>query len=237
MRYLDLTLQSLADNLALDEALLLGVEAGETEVLRFWEWPAPAVVLGSASRLVEDVKEDVCQTDGVAILRRSSGGGTVLLGPGCLVYALVLTRARAVELQGITTSYRYIFATMQTALKGMAPGIAHAGTSDLASQGKKFSGNSQQRKRRSLLHHGTLLYAFNHRLVERYLRQPARQPEYRQGRPHLDFIQNLQTDGMELRQCIRKAWQADEPLETWPMGEVERLVSQKYSRSEWVRRR
>ena len=91
MTYLDLTLSRLADNLALDEALLLEAEAGRGgEVLRVWEWPQPAVILGSGSRLAEDVDETACHTDGVPILRRSSGGGTVLLGTGCLCYSLVL---------------------------------------------------------------------------------------------------------------------------------------------------
>ena len=45
MRYLDLTLPDPADNVALDEALLLEAEAGYAgAVLRLWEYPAPVVV-------------------------------------------------------------------------------------------------------------------------------------------------------------------------------------------------
>jgi len=78
MNYLDLTLASVAENLALDEALLLEAEAsGSGEILRFWEWPTPTVILGAGSRLTEDVNQLACQADRVAILRRSSGGGTV----------------------------------------------------------------------------------------------------------------------------------------------------------------
>src|SRR5947208_11415629 len=98
MRLLDLTLPSAAANLALDEALLLEAEAGRGgEVLRLWEWPAPAVVLGSACVLRDDVDEDACAAGGVPILRRSSGGGTVLLGSGCLCFSLVLAMERTPE--------------------------------------------------------------------------------------------------------------------------------------------
>src|SRR4051794_35022284 len=91
MRFLDLTLPGAAENLALDEALLLEAEAGRAgEVLRVWEWPRPAVVLGSGCRLAEDVDEEACRRDGVPVLRRASGGGTVLLGPGSLCFGLVL---------------------------------------------------------------------------------------------------------------------------------------------------
>src|SRR3954452_17786953 len=83
MRFLDLTLPGAAENLALDEALLLEAEAGRSgEVLRVWEWPRPAVVLGSGCKLAEDVWEEACAADGVPVLRRSTGGGTVLLGAG-----------------------------------------------------------------------------------------------------------------------------------------------------------
>jgi len=48
MRYLDLTLPSPAENLALDEALLEEAEASgrPTETLRLWEPRQPAVVVG-----------------------------------------------------------------------------------------------------------------------------------------------------------------------------------------------
>ena len=55
MRYLDLTLSEPARNLALDEALLLEVEAGADDILRVWEFPALVVVLGSGCRLADDV--------------------------------------------------------------------------------------------------------------------------------------------------------------------------------------
>src|SRR2546430_4823585 len=99
MHFLDLTLPSAAENLALDEALLLEAEAGRGgEVLRLWEWPTPAVVLGSACVLRDDVDEDACTAGCVPILRRASGGGTVLLGRGCLCCSLVLSMESAPEL-------------------------------------------------------------------------------------------------------------------------------------------
>ncbi len=90
MQFLGLTLPSLAENLALDEALLLHAEEGDGgEVLRVWSWPTFAVVLGAGGVIADDVHEANCQADGVPIARRSSGGGTVLLGPGCLCLSLV----------------------------------------------------------------------------------------------------------------------------------------------------
>jgi lipoate---protein ligase len=235
MLYLDRTLPSAAENLALDEALLLEAEAGRGgEVLRVWEWPALAVVLGSGCRLAEDVDEMACAADGVPVLRRSSGGGTVLLGPGCLLYTLVLDQERDPILSQIQPSYRHILGRVAAALGGEA---AQEGISDLALEGRKFSGNAQQRKRRHLLHHGTLLYTFDLERVGRYLRPPPRPPEYRAGRGHDDFLLNLSLSAAELKRRLRSAWGADTEETGWPEAEVRRLVVEKYTSPEWTRRR
>ncbi len=235
MHYLDLTLPAAADNLALDEALLLAAEAGTGgEVLRLWEWPHPAVVLGAGCRLAEDVDEAACRADGVPILRRASGGGTVLLGPGCLLYSLVLRYDRAPELAQIRSSYAYILGEIGRAL---SPAAIPAGISDLAIDGRKVSGNAQQRKRDHLLHHGTLLYAFDLGGIARYLCLPARQPEYRAGRAHGDFLRNLDLSGDELKRRLRAVWQAETALGGWPAEAVRQLVREKYGSIDWVRRR
>jgi lipoate---protein ligase len=237
MHFLALTLPTPAANLALDEALLLRAEADEGgEVLRFWEQSSLAVVLGAGCRLDDDVDEAACQADGVPILRRSSGGGTVLLGAGCLLYTLILDAERAPELAGIRSSYAYILARVAAALPEVK-GVEPAGTSDLAAAGRKFSGNAQQRKRRFLLHHGTLLYAFDFSQVVRYLRQPSRQPEYRAGRDHAAFLRNVDAPVDEIGRRLRAAWGAETVESEWPVERVRQLVAEKYTTEEWLRRR
>jgi lipoate-protein ligase A len=238
MDFLDVTLSSLAENLALDEALLLAAESGDGgEVLRSWEWPRLAVVLGSGCRIEEDVEEAACVADGVPILRRSSGGGTVLLGAGCLLYTLILDSRRDPDLGEIRPSYRHILGRLAAALsEGVGP-VEPAGISDLVIFGRKFSGNAQQRKRAFLLHHGTLLYGFDLGLVPRYLREPARQPDYRGGRDHRAFLRNLPLDRGELTRRLRDTWEAQTSLTAWTTEEVRRLVAEKYNNTEWIRRR
>jgi lipoate---protein ligase len=237
MYLLDLTLPDPAQNLALDEALLVQAEAGElADGLRFWEAPRPVVILGSGCGLGQDVDEQACREGGVPILRRSSGGGTVLLGPGCLCFTLVLAYERASALRGVRTSCALILDRVRLALAGLASDIELAGTSDLAIAGKKFSGNAQQRKRRYLLHHGTILYDFDLKTVEGYLRMPARRPEYRQDRPHTEFLTNLTADGADLKNRLGRVWQVQGPIFNWPRERVDDLVAEKYSRPEWTRR-
>jgi lipoate-protein ligase A len=238
MHFLDLTLPEAAANLALDEALLLEADEGRGgEVLRVWECRRPVVVLGAGCWLAQDVDEAACERDGVPILRRASGGGTVLLGPGCLLYSLVLSYERDPALQDVSASYVAILDRVRAALDGVLPAIELAGTSDLAAAGRKFSGSAQQRKRHYLLHHGTLLSAFDLGKVGRYLRQPARQPDYRERRDHAAFLMNLPVPPTELTRRLCAAWGANCQLPEWPEERVGQLVGEKYGSPAWTRRR
>jgi len=237
MQLLDLTLPELADNLALDEALLLHAEAGGPEVLRFWEWQRLAVIIGAGGKWAEEADAPACQRDGVPVMRRSSGGGAVLLGPGCLCFSLVLAYDRHPALSDLHASYRFILEATAAALAPLAPGIAPAGISDLAIADKKCSGNSQQRKRTHLLHHGTLLCSFELANISRYLAHPPREPEYRCRRSHGEFVANLGASVSDAKQRLAAAWQADQPIERWPKEIVRKLVAEKYGHAEWHRRR
>jgi lipoate-protein ligase A len=238
MKYLDLTLPSAAENLALDESLLLEAEAGRgSEILRLWEWPNPTVILGAGCHLAEDVDERACKQDGVPIIRRSSGGGTVLLAAGCLCFSLILAYKRNSELSDIRSSIRYILGQVRDGLLGIHPGIELAGTSDLAILGRKFSGNSQQRKRQFLLHHGTILYCMDLNLIARYLRLPYRQPEYRRQRDHGQFLANLPANTESLKSLLVSIWNARSTETVWPKVITRQLVESKYNQEEWIRRR
>ena len=87
----DLSLPSPAANLACDEALLEMCEAGEQdELLRLWEMPRHAVVLGYTGRIREEVDIEACAQLDIPILRRCSGGGIGAAGRGWLNYSLLL---------------------------------------------------------------------------------------------------------------------------------------------------
>ena len=66
--------------LAADMALFHAVEAGGANHLyRCWQTSRPVVVLGRHRRVADDVYEDACRADGVPVVHRESGGGTVVL--------------------------------------------------------------------------------------------------------------------------------------------------------------
>jgi lipoate-protein ligase A len=237
MDLIDLTLPVPGKNLALDEALLARAESASAsggaprEALRFWESPVPFVVLGVSGKLAE-VKISACEEAGVEVLRRSSGGGTVLQGPGCLNFALVLSLDERPELRDVTRSYAEILGRISRALGG---GIEPAGTSDLAQGGMKFSGNAQKRTRKWLLHHGTVLLAFDLELIERFLEEPGKQPPYRERRRHRDFLANLGLSSAEAKRRIAAAWDAA-PMPDQDLPDLAPLLAERHANPEWTRR-
>lgn len=210
MQHLDLTLGTPGENLALDEALWEACEAGGSEVLRFWESPVHFVVLGYANRVQSEVNLAACQQRGFPVLRRVTGGGTVLQGPGCLNYTLALGIAEAGATATISATNLHILNRHAAALtQALGRPVRRRGDTDLAIEDRKFSGNSQRRGRRALLFHGTFLLGLDFRMVEAALQAPSRQPDYRLYRDHTQFLMNLGADAAVVKSAIRQAWGGD----------------------------
>ena len=231
-RLLDLSLPSPVENLALDEALLDEIEEHETEpVLRLWESDRYFVVLGRSSSLSDDVQLAACQQDDIPILRRASGGGTVLQGPGCLSYAVLLPLRLHTDLRDIRLTNALILQRMASALSSWHPAIAAQGISDLTVDGRKIGGSAQKRKRHALLFHGTVLYRMRAGTISRYLKQPKRQPTYRADRPHDEFLRTFDATLGEVKQAIAEAWHADKGLDAWPMARMPEAIADVIERS------
>ena len=238
MRCLDLTLPTPAENLALDEALLVEAEAcGEPlETLRLWEPRSPIVVVGRSSKIATEVRTETCRQEGIPVLRRTSGGAAVVTGPGCMMYALVLSLNQRPGLQIVDQAHRFVLRTLAEAFQPLVAGVECRGISDLAVGDKKFSGNSVRIKRDYLLYHGTLLYDFRLEWIDRLLAMPPRQPAYRNDRSHEAFIANLPISAAAIREALRTAWQATQPCSAWPRALTEQLVADRYGCREWNER-
>lgn len=239
MLYLDLTLPTIEENLALDEGLLDACEEEGTEaVLRFWEPAQHAVVLGYSRRVVDDVNTERCREKGVPILRRASGGGTVVQGPGCLNYAVVFPLDSLGTDRSIRSINAFVMERHRAALSGfLSRSVEARGTSDLTIGSMKISGNAQRRRQRFALVHGTLLLSLDLGLVEALLPVPDEQPWYRAGRGHSAFMMNLGANAAGIRNCLRKAWGAEGECLQIPLERTRKLLRSRYGSTDWIHRR
>lgn len=240
MRYCKETLASAEENLALDEALLIQADAGEGfPLLRLWEPQAFAVVLGASRRLREDVRVENCEADGVPIIRRSSGGGTVVIGPGTINATVVLRDDAAPGLGAVDLAQQFVLDRFAGTLRSIAPCIEILGLGDLTIAGRKFAGSAQRRLKRWFMVHVTVLQDFPLDRISRYLGLPERAPTYRRGRSHEDFLMNLGATRKIVRDSLRQAWipsSQDVATVPTPCDIVQTLVREKYSAREWIER-
>lgn len=239
MMLLDHTCAWMTKNLALDEALLDAAEANEINagVLRIWEPKSPVVVLGRASQAASEVQLEFCQANQIPVLRRCSGGATILAGPGCLMYAVVLPNSVIGPVAMLDQVHSFVLQRVAAAVADCGRLVEIQGTSDLTHHGRKFSGNSMRSKRNWFLYHGTLLCRADLDLIAQALRTPFRQPDYRQGRSHLDFLVNLDVTIADLREALIRSWQPTQTMTEWDSQRIDQLVRQKYSQESWNLRR
>ena len=233
LKYLDFTFPSPSANLACDEALLEACDENPgAEVLRFWEPQHYFVVLGYANQAAREVHLEVCRERNIGVYRRCSGGGTVVQGPACLNYSLVVSIEHDAALQTITTANRFIMERHRQALESLlGRKVQVQGITDLAVGNKKFSGNAQRRKRHALLFHGTFLLGFNLSMVEALLPLPSRQPNYRYDRGHEQFLTNLDVPAAPVKETLRQVWKAAEAYGEPP--EIPLAVAKKYGDDGW----
>ena len=255
MKYLDLTFPTPEENLACDEALLDWCDEGEgPEVLRFWEPHQHFVVVGYSNKVVREVNAETCCELSIPILRRCSGGGTVLQGPGCLNYALIMRIDSDPALRTVTGTNRFVMERHRAALEDLLSrssrreearssnsalrtprsALSVRGHTDLAIDGRKFSGNAQRRKRRAVLFHGTFLLCMDVPLIDRVLPMPSKQPDYRQSRSHREFLMNWNVSANAVKAALRQAWRVTEELKAFTAEQTRKLVEQKYSADAWI---
>jgi len=236
VKHLDLTLPTPEENLAADEALLDLCEAGvEHELLRFWESPSPFVVLGYSNKTASEVHLDVSQHAGVPILRRCTGGGSVVQGTGCLNFTLILRIPKTGPLAGVTETNHHILQHHHYALLPILGNTLEVrGISDLTLADLKISGNAQRRKKNCLLFHGTFLLNFDIELIERVLPMPSREPEYRRHRRHREFLTNADLTCAAVKNALKKTWQAAEQLYVLPFDDIRRIARERYASDDWT---
>lgn len=209
-------------------------------LIRLWQNP-PCIVLGRAEKASKLVRVELAAQRGIPVLRRVSGGGTVLHGPGNLNLSFFLPYSFHPGMSKLKESYRIVLEIVADCIElafGRRPSIR--GSSDLCFGNKKFSGTAQARKRHGLLHHLTLLTDMDIRLIEDLLPLPEKRPEYRQSRGHLDFLTDFKREGIDFLpeafvSALAKCLGGLEPFQ--PGEEVfmktEELLQTRYSKDEW----
>lgn len=167
----------------------------EDKTKRFVIWiPDKTYIVLGASNQAEDALfiENVKQDD-VAVLKRPSGGQTVMLTPNNLIIAVVYNDPTSLHSQNIFRDInQQLIAVLE---KSGIQNLSLNGISDIAIFGKKILGSAIYRNKDKLLYHAVLNLGEPASTFERYLKHPSREPDYRKGRNHTEFVTSLREKG------------------------------------------
>ncbi|MCC7478788.1 lipoate--protein ligase family protein [bacterium] len=192
-----------AANLAHEEALYDSLRPQNSAAVRptlLFYVNSPCVVLGRSNRDEEWVDQQACAADGIPVLRRFSGGGTVYHDLHNLNFSFILSRASVEAAQtgqpgGPATTHfiEYFRGLALRAFARLGPGFSASGLSDIALSGRKVSGSAMRLSSGLVLHHATLMLRCDIAAIERYLPIPPNRPGVR----HSDFVTSLEEQGLD----------------------------------------
>ena len=174
------------------DAVLIDPDAGDTAFM-VWRPAETCIVLGSSNKAETAVHVEQAEADGVIIYKRPSGGQTVILTPETLVISI---RFFSESLDNPRTYFRKINKLIMEGLDGIGiSNLSEQGISDIAIGNRKILGSSIYRKKSMVLYHAVLNVSESPGKIGRYLRHPEREPEYRKGREHGEFVTSLLHSG------------------------------------------
>lgn len=180
-------------NLAVDEHLAQEAARTGRRILRLWWGSNTTAVLGCGDKSESALNIDECARRGIGWVKRVTGGGTVLQTPGVFNYSYTAPDPGRFDMRQMFEQGTQL---VVRALAQLGVNARQRGTSDVAVDARKISGNAQARKWRAVLLHGTLLIDMDHELMEAVLKHPHKEPDYRNGRAHSEFVVTLSDLGV-----------------------------------------
>jgi len=158
-----------------------------------WIPDAVYIVLGASNDPNTALNVDHVVQDNVTVLKRPSGGQAVVLTPNTLILSAVFLDRFTLH---STDVFQHVNAQIIAAIE--QSGVQHLfpmGISDIAISGKKIVGSAIYKNKQVLLYHAVINVAEPATTFERYLKHPSKEPAYRKGRTHSEFITSLTEKG------------------------------------------
>jgi len=179
LRIVHLSHWSILDQLQLEEALLRA-DQGNWCVIN--QGTSPAVVMGISGK-AEKLVHPECP---LPLIRRFSGGGTVVVDENTLFFTLICNH-KALPIDPYPEPILRWMAELYAPL--FHEGFALT-ENDFTLHGRKFAGHAQYLSKDRWLHHTSLLYDYCEKLMGLLL-IPEKQPKYRHNKPHDEFVCRL----------------------------------------------
>jgi lipoate---protein ligase len=177
---------------------------------RVWVPQDKVLVLGNSQDAERELNAEAVLGDRVPVYRRMSGGGAVLLSPGCLCLGLRFAKRKELAIQDYFAKGSGLIRTVAGNKLGLD--LRHRGISDLVcskadgkfplggdgvagnpdpERDRKVAGCALYMPRDFVLYLVSILIDPDFSEMEKYLAHPSKEPDYRASRSHRDFLAGL----------------------------------------------
>lgn len=169
------------------------------------------IVLGASNKADSAVEESLVLKENISVLKRRTGGQTVMLTPNNLIISAVITDESVMKPKDVFNNFNdMIIGAIE---KDHTAKFSTRGISDIALGEKKIMGSSMYRGKGKLFYHAVLNYNESPATFTKYLKHPSIEPDYRKGRMHHEFVTSLKETGytmsiLHLKKEITKALSA-----------------------------
>lgn len=162
-----------------------------------YEQKRTEIVYGPACNPENEINTDLCLSDSIPLIKRRGGGGTVILSPGVVVTLIVGKRNSRTALE----IFDNIHDSMIYLLKKLGiNSVERKGISDLAIKNRKILGSSLYLGSDPQLYYyqSSLMVQSDSSLMNKYLKHPPKEPNYRKNRPHSSFCTTICQQGLDI---------------------------------------
>jgi lipoate-protein ligase A len=241
-------------NMALDEAVLIGLQKGVSlPLLRIYKWNPPTITIGYFQKAA-DIDFEQIKSDGIGIVRRLTGGRAVLHWEE-LTYSILFSKE---DFTPFTKKdiFAYIAKCLVDSLSilGIESNIAEKTRGSLHSadcfaspaqfeiesaRQEKLIGSAQVIKENAVLQHGSIPYSGAYENISKYLKCNTKTPK---SASFLSQIAGQQIGEEKLLDALKEGFSRHLPLiegnfTEWELELTRDLVKNKYSQSEWMLKR
>ena len=235
LRYLETDSTDPAYNLAFEELVL--ERRREGDYLLLWQ-NAPTAVIGLNQIAAAEVDTEYAAAHGIAVVRRSTGGGAVYHDAGNLNYSLIGDAGDAAAL-----SLARFMQPVCAALRSLGVPAEVTGRNDIAVEGRKVSGTAQRLSGGRVLHHGTLLFRADLDAMSALLRPDEGKFSGKAAKSVRSRVGQISSWLPDYSGAQFKAAMLDylggalitrDSLSEAELGEVRRIAREKYASSDWT---
>jgi lipoate-protein ligase A len=240
---------STAEGLAIDDTLPQSVANHRpTPILHLYTF-VPSVIVGKYQDIEAALKLDRCRARGIEFNRRSTGGGTVIMGPEIVALGLGIdVDWPGFKGSGVAGVFECMGEVLGLALSGLGISSRFRPKNDLEVSGRKIAGLSAASETgKSLLFHTSFLVDFDVELMTDIMNTPLIKLS---DKGYNCFSQRMTTVREELGRntsvhssmdMIQRAFEQrfgilfeEDSPDDWEKAVIERFVRERYTNPEWI---